>query len=210
MHPDVHKIVVREVIQTTSYTYVHAEEEDGVLTWIAVPKMAAEINGTYYYQGGVDMGAFESRELDRTFKSIVFTNGLISKDLVEGGRTSLSMSGQRSEASVIRINEAIEPAEGGVTISELYANKENYANRIVTVRGKVSKYNPKIMGRNWIHIQDSAANQGKMDLTATTMDEAKVWDVITIQGMLILDKDFGAGYFYDIILENSRILETEK
>lgn len=208
-HPNIHKIVVKEVLQTTSYTYVYAEEK-GELQWIAVPKMDAKEGETYYFQGGMQMGEFKSKELDRTFSSIVFLNGLISPDVVEGGKTSLTVSNQKPEAAIITINESIEPAEGGITIAELYANKEKYVNKIVKVRGKVTKYNAKIMSRNWIHIQDSQANQGNMDLTATTSEETKVGDIITLEGMIILDKDFGAGYFYELIMENSRIVDENK
>jgi hypothetical protein len=208
-HPGVHKIIAKEVLQTTSYTYVHAEE-NGELNWIAVPKMAAEVGATYYYQGGMQMGEFKSKELDRTFDNIIFLDGLISPDVVEAGKPSLSVSNQKTEASVINIHEPIEPAEGGVTIAELYANKEKYAGKIVKVRGKVTKYNEQIMSRNWIHIQDAAANQGKMDLTATSSEEFKVGEIVTLQGMITLDKDFGAGYRYDLIMENSRIVEAEK
>lgn len=208
-HPNIHKIVVKEVLQTTSYTYVHAEEK-GELQWIAVPKMDANEGETYYYQGGMQMGEFKSKELDRTFSAILFLNGLISPDVVEGGKTSLTVSNQKPEAAIITINESIEPAEGGITIAELYANKEKYANKIVKVRGKVTKFNAKILSRNWIHIQDSQDNQGKMDLTATTSEETKVGDIIILEGMIILDKDFGAGYFYELIMENSRIVDQNK
>jgi len=209
MHPGVHKIVVKEVLQTTSYTYVHADE-DGSLKWIAVPKTAAKVGETYYFQGGTEMGEFKSKELDRTFSSIIFLNGLISPEVVEGGGTALNVSTQKTETAVVTVHEPIEPAEGGITIAELYSNKEKYANKVVRVRGKVTKFNAKIMSRNWIHIQDSQANQGKMDLTATTTEEAKVGDIITIEGMITLDKDFGSGYFYSVIMENSRIVEPEK
>ena len=208
-HPNVHKIIVKEVLQTTTYTYVHAEE-NGELNWIAIPKMAANVGDTYYYQGGTQMGEFTSKELDRTFDAIIFLNGLISPEVVEGGGTALNVSSQKTEVATININEPIEPAKGGVTIAELYANKEKYANQIVKVRGKVTKFNSEIMSRNWIHIQDSKANQGKMDLTATTDEEVKIGDIITIEGMITLDKDFGSGYFFDLILENSRIVEAEK
>jgi len=208
-HPNVHKIVVKEVLQTTSYTYVHAEE-DGSLKWIAVPKMAANVGDIYYFQGGTEMGEFKSKELDRTFDAIIFLNGLISPEVVEGGGTALNVSTQKTETTVININEPIEPAEGGVTIAKLYSNKEKYTNKVVKIRGKVTKFSSQIMNRNWIHLQDSPDNQGKMDLTATTDEDAKVGDIITIEGMITLDKDFGAGYFYEIIMENSRIVELEK
>jgi len=208
-HPNVHKIVVKEVLQTTSYTYVQAEE-NGELQWIAIPKMDAKVGEEYYYYGGTQMGEFKSKELDRTFSAILFLNGLVKPELVEGGGTALTVSNQKSEASIININEPIVPAEGGITIAELYANKEKYANEIVKVRAKVTKYNTKIMGRNWIHIQDSPANQGKIDLTVTTTEEARVGDIICMEGRITLDKDFGAGYFYSIIMEDGRIVEQSK
>ncbi|MEN8229893.1 MAG: DNA-binding protein [Bacteroidota bacterium] len=204
-HPNVHKILVKEVLQTTSYTYVHADE-DGSMKWIAVPKMAANVGDTYYFQGGMEMGEFKSKELDRTFSSILFLNGLISPEIVEGGKTSLNVSAQKSEAAIVKVDDPIEPAEGGVSIAELYKNKEKFANKIVKVRGKVTKFNGKIMSRNWIHLQDAPGNQGKIDLTATTGEEAKVGDIITLEGVITLDKDFGAGYFYDIIMENARLV----
>ena len=205
-HPDIHKILVKEVLQTTSYTYVRAQENEE-LQWIAIPKMDAQVGEDYYYHGGVQMGEFKSKELNRTFSSILFLNGLIKPEVVEGRGTALTVSNQKTEASIININEPIEPAEGGVTISELYTNKEKYANRIVKIRGKVTKYNAKIMGKNWIHIQDSQANQGKMDLTVTTTEDSRVGDIICMEGIITLDKDFGAGYFYSIIMENARIVE---
>ena len=208
-HPNVHKVVVKDVLQTTSYTYLQVEEND-VLQWIAIPKMATEIGETYYYQGGMEMGEFKSKELNRTFQQVIFLNGLISPEVVEGGGTALNVSSQKTETAVVTVQDPIEPAEGGVTIAEIYSNKETYANKVVKVRGKVTKFNAKIMSRNWIHIQDSQANQGKMDLTATTTEEAKVGDIITIEGMITLDKDFGSGYFYSVIMENSRIVAPEK
>lgn len=208
-HPNVHKVVVKEVLQTTSYTYVHADE-DGSMKWIAVPKMAANVGDTYYFQGGMEMGEFKSKELNRTFSSILFLNGLISPEVVEGGGTALNVTAQKSEAAIVKVDAPIEPAEGGVSIAELYANKEKFSNKIVKVRGKVTKFNARIMNRNWIHLQDAPGNQGKMDLTATTDEEVKVGDIITIEGMIALDKDFGAGYFYDIIMENGRLVDQAK
>lgn len=208
-HSNVHKIIVKEVLQTSSYTYVHAEEND-ILKWIAVPKMPATVGETYYFQGGLEMGEFKSKELDRTFSSILFLNGLISPGIVEGGGISLNISNQITEAIEPIPEGEIDPAQGGITIAELTSNKNNYQGKIVKIKGKVTKFNSKIMSRNWIHMQDGTGNSEGIDLTATTTDEAKVGDIITIEGVIALDKDFGAGYFYSIIMENSRIVEPAK
>jgi len=205
-HPNVHKFVVKEVLQTTSYTYIQAAQKDKLL-WMAVPKMEANVGETYYYHGGMEMVDFKSKELDRTFSSILFLNGIIDPEIVEGGDPSVIPSPQKSKTEVEKVDVDIETAIGGITISELFSNKEKYKNKVVKIRGKVTKFNSKIMSRNWIHMQDGTSNSGEFDFTATTADEVKVGDVITLEGIITLDKDFGAGYFYNVIMENGKVIE---
>ncbi len=203
-HPNVHKIKVEEVLQTTSYTYLYVEENDS-LQWLAIPKMEAKKGDTYYYQGGMEMKDFKSKELNRTFASVLFLNGVISPDFAEGGKTSLNMSPQKSKTIDKKINMKVEQAKGGITIAELYNNKEKYKNKTVKIRGRVTKYNSRIMGKNWIHLQDGTSSSGNFDFTATSVDETKTGDIITIEGKIVLNKDFGSGYFFEIIMEDSRI-----
>ena len=87
------------------------------------------------------------------------------------------------------------------------ANKSEYAGKEVKLKGTVVKYNAGIMGKNWIHIQDGTANGTENDLTVTTEMSAKVGDIIIIEGVITLDKDFGAGYFYKIIVEEGKIMK---
>ena len=204
-HPDIHKILVQEVLQTSSYTYILAEE-NGDLQWIAIPKMEASPGEVYYYKGGLNMGEFQSKELDRTFDSIIFLNGLVSPDLVESGKMKQENTGQDSEDAKVTTTISVDPTEGGISISELYAKREKYANKVVRIRGEVTRYNAKIMGKNWIHLQDGSSGQDNYDLTLTTSEEASVGDLITVEGIIMLDKDFGAGYYYSIIMENGKIV----
>lgn len=204
-HPNVHKVVVKEVIQTTNYTYLNVQENEKLM-WLAVPKMEAKEGETYYFQGGMQMGEFTSKELDRTFSEILFINGLISPDFVEKGKTSLAKSPQKTTESAHTGNVNIEKAEGGITIAELFSNKEKYADKIVKIKGKVTKYNSQIMGKNWIHLQDGSSGSEEFDFTVTSMDEASMDEVVTIEGKIVLDKDFGSGYFFSVIMENGRII----
>jgi len=204
-HPSIHKIAVNEVIQTTSYTYIQARQNDK-LQWIAIPKMEASVGETYYFHGGMEMRDFKSKELDRTFASILFLNGLVSPEVVEGGETTTNDSPQKTNQVEEAPQISIEPAEGGISIAELFSNKDRYANKIVKIKGKVTKYNSGIMSRNWIHLQDGSGTKGEFDITATSQEEVKVGDVVTLEGMITLDKDFGAGYFYEVIMENSRVV----
>lgn len=205
-HPNIHKIVVKEVLQTTNYTYILGAESDKV-QWMAVPKMEAEAGETYYYQGGMQMGEFKSKEMDRVFSSILFLNGLVDPEIVEGGGSNPEKVIQETVMKEADDNVYITPPEGAITIEELYTNKEQYANKVVKIKGRVVKYNSRIMEKNWVHIIDGSGNAGKNDLTATIQEEVKIKDVITLEGIITLDKDFGAGYFYDVIMENAQIVK---
>jgi hypothetical protein len=97
----------------------------------------------------------------------------------------------------------IAPVEGSIELSELFLNKDKYNGKVVQVTGKCVKVNPMIMGRNWVHIQDGSA-EGP-DLTVTTTANVQLNDIVSFEGIIALNKDFGAGYKYDIIMEQARL-----
>ncbi|MEJ2655869.1 MAG: hypothetical protein P8012_01575 [Desulfobacterales bacterium] len=100
-------------------------------------------------------------------------------------------------------------APNGYTVAELFAKGASLNKQKVTVRGQVVKVNPNIMGRNWIHIQDGTGDPAKNthDLVATSADTAKIGTIISIEGTLAADKDFGFGYKYDVIVENAVLMK---
>ena len=60
------------------------------------------------------------------------------------------------------------------------------------------------MSRNWLHLT-GLDGAGKEDLTVTSTGSAKVGDVVTAGGTVVVNKDFGFGYKYDVMLENAVI-----
>ena len=100
----------------------------------------------------------------------------------------------------------VTPAAGGITIAEIYAKKDSYAGKSVKIKGEVVKFNAEIMGKNWLHIQDGTKNNADFDLTITTSDVVKVGDIVTFEGVVAVNKDFGAGYSYDVIVEEGKLL----
>ena len=99
----------------------------------------------------------------------------------------------------------ITPAAGGHTVGDIHAKKAELNGKPVKVRGKVVKFSPQIMGKNWIHIQDGTGDAGANDLTVTTGVSANTGDTVLISGTLTLDKDFGYGYAYDVIVEDAEV-----
>ena len=77
----------------------------------------------------------------------------------------------------------------------------------VLVRGKIVKYNAGIMGKNWIHLRDgsgSAADESN-DILVTTTQPAKLADVVTVQGVVRTNKDFGSGYAYKVLIDDAAL-----
>jgi hypothetical protein len=100
----------------------------------------------------------------------------------------------------------IAKAEGGKTIAEVYAEKDQLAGKTVTVRGKVVKANANIMGKNWLHIDDGSGTEKTNDLTVTTAGTTPaVGDTVVVTGTVALDKDFGMGYRYIVIIEDADV-----
>ena len=59
------------------------------------------------------------------------------------------------------------------------------------------------MERNWVHLQDGTEFEGKFDLTVTSSEAFEVGQVVTLEGILALNRDFGYGYSYEILLEKA-------
>lgn len=97
-------------------------------------------------------------------------------------------------------------ADGGKTVAEVYAEKDGLADATVVVRGKVVKVNAGIMDRNWLHVRDGSGEEGTNDLTVTTLaDLPEVGATVLVSGKLAVNKDFGMGYQYPVILEDAEV-----
>jgi hypothetical protein len=100
-------------------------------------------------------------------------------------------------------------AQNGYTVGELFAKVASLNKQKVTVKGKVVKVNPDIMGKNWLHIQDGTGDPAKNthDLVVTSVDIAEKGAIISLEGILAADKDFGSGYRYDVIVEDAVLMK---
>jgi hypothetical protein len=91
------------------------------------------------------------------------------------------------------------------TVAEVYGQKGKLKGKTVAVRGKVVKFSPGIMGKNWVHLRDGTGGQGSNDLTVTTGDHVAVGDVVVARGKVTTDRDFGSGYAYPVMLEEAKV-----
>ena len=61
------------------------------------------------------------------------------------------------------------------------------------------------MGKNWVHIQDGTDYKGKFEIVITTSDESKAGATVTFEGKIVLNKDLGYGYFFEVLMEDAKI-----
>lgn len=207
-NPLLREVVVKEVLQTSSYTYLKFEEENDSY-WAAISRRDDIRNGgTYYFDNYMEMKNFQSKELDRNFESIYFIEFLGDEPFAAPQMTMPEQTGSPKVGN--HEIEKVEPVEGGVTIGELYENRSKYDGKIVKIKGIVVKYSPAIMSKNWLHIQDGTSSKGDFDLAITTTDECGEGDQVVFEGTVNLDVDFGYGYTYEVIIEDAKLLEIEK
>lgn len=201
---------VNEVIQTSSYTYIKAYENSAE-RWVAVTRMDAKKGEKYYYDDALSMNNFHSKELDRDFETIYFINKVSSIPFsMQEKMNSMPSDHSGNAKSKQKSSVSLEKEAGEITVAQVFENRSKYANKEIEIRGIVVKVNKQVMGKNWIHIQDGTDNDGNFDLTITCQDLPEKNDEVTFKGTIILEKDFGAGYFYDVIMEDAKMTKAQK
>lgn len=223
---------VKETMDSGGYTYVLLDTEAGE-KWVAVPKTVVKVGEQAAFASGMMMKNFKSETLQRTFPEIVFSAGAVgecasssaeacpgdhdktasphgSMPMGMGSMASAGMGSMKSSGKVTvpPLDLKIEKAEGdnAFTVAELFAQAKDLNQRKIAVRGKVVKVSKHIMGKNWIHLQDGSGEpeKGTHDLVLTTQEQPEVGQILVANGTLFADKDFGSGYRYEVIVEETQ------
>lgn len=210
---------VVETMNSGGYTYVLVDTGSEQL-WAASNEFEVAVDDRVMVPIENPMADFHSDTLDRTFDLIYFASQIVPEgatlgpgmasptdgDMMASGH-AMGMSGHTTAGDGDIVAGSIDVPEGGLTVGQVWADRENLADQNVIVRGKVVKFNGGIMGTNWIHIQDGTGStaDGTHDLTVTAHTGVAVGDIVTITGPLTIDKDFGAGYRYAAIVMDAEV-----
>ncbi len=198
-NPALHTVKVEEKMDASSYSYLKVLENNNSY-WIAVPQMEVKPGETIVFSKFMEMKDFKSETLKRTFESVLFVD-----DARKNSDNQQMTSPHSNIAAPKDININVEPLKDGFTVENIYNKKSSLVNKVVKVKGVVVKINQNIMGTNWIHIQDGTGKDATHDLLITSDASPRVGQVIVAEGKVITDKDFGAGYFYPVLLEKSKV-----
>jgi hypothetical protein len=210
--------IIAETMDAGGYTYLRLKTAHGEV-WAAVNQAALKTGSEVTIGNAMWMDQFESKTLNRRFDRILFGSLVAPGGPAElpPGHPAVPAPAMPQDphaglgAGVPDIDVKVEKAPGkdGRTVAEIYASKATLKGAQVAVRGKVVKWNAGIMGRNWMHLRDGSGSPDKQDndITVTTTETAAKGDTVLVRGTLALDKDFGAGYAYPVILEEAKVVK---
>jgi hypothetical protein len=199
---------VLEAIEVPQYTYLRIATAGGGEAWAAVSSPANAAEGQpVAVVVEARMVDFESKALERTFDSIFFGSleasaGPIAPQAPGGhGRAAAPTPAAVADVPVAE-------GERGARIADIYTRRAELSGKPVRVRGVVVKSTGGVMGRTFVHLQDGSgeAATGTDDLTVTMVGSPDVGETILVEGVVTTDKDFGAGYRYDVILEDAQLI----
>ena len=202
--------IVIQTMNAAGYTYVQLDGPKGKV-WSAGPETAIAIGDKVEFNSGSAMTNFHSKSLDRSFEIIYFVPAFVVNGVKPSAPAPRPSAVAPTPTAVAPIASApitfdgIEKPAGGKTVAEVFAEKASLGGKEVTLRGKVVKYNGGIMSRNWLHLQDGTGAAGSNDLTITTKSVAAVGDTVLVKGTISLDKDFGGGYKFGVIVEDATV-----
>ncbi|MBA3057195.1 MAG: nucleotide-binding protein [Rhodoferax sp.] len=192
---------VLEVKDVEIYSYLRLKTKDGEM-WAAVSKAPVKVGAKVSIENSMVMKNFESKALKKTFPTIIFGS--------LGGAGPVAAGMPVAAAKVVDttpIKVAKASGANARTVAEVVTKAAELNGKPVRVSGKVVKYNPGIMGKNWIHLRDGTGKDadGSNDVLVTSAAETQVGAVVTVTGVVRTNKDFGAGYSYKVLIEDAKL-----
>lgn len=198
---DVFEGVVLESVNGGGYTYLHIEDAFKNKHWVAVTGLAIENGVEVRLTEELRTEKFESKSLNRTFDKLIFASNLQYRTKAP------------QEGNLALINEVVKESpykqKDTLSIQEAIDKRNELSGKKVVVRGKVVKVSRNILERNFIHIQDGTGANGEVGRIVFTSkdDTPNVGDIVRAEGVVSVDKNFGSGYVYKIIVENAQFIK---
>ncbi len=200
---------IQQIQDVPGYTYLLLSTANGPV-WAAVNQTPLKVGGSVIINNTMMMHDFKSPTLHKTFSTIVFGTVGVSTVMARlEGSANIPASMHAGIPNTVpkQINVPRSNASDGQTVAEVVAHAARLAGKSVTIHGMVVKFNPDIMGRNWLHLRDGSGKDqdGSNDLLVTSSEGAKVGSVVTVHGTVATNQDFGSGYAYKVVVEHASV-----
>ena len=225
------KSTIIEFQDVKDYTYLHLKDSTGRI-WAAIPKTPVETGKEIELFNIMVMKDFQSKTLGKTFDIILFGLPSIKGQAIKNqthqkmpgktmpgmppgsmpqGSTPNGMGASQPKIILKEIKLSKATGKDAYSIEEVYSQKKELSKKTVTVRAKVVKFLPGIMGKNWVHIQDGTGSveTKTYDITVSTLDTAEVGDEIIVHGTLAINKNLGSMHSFAVIIEDASLTKVK-
>ena len=203
---------VLEVIDVMGYDYLRVDE-NGSERWVAIAKAPVKVGDMVGYDTRTIMKDFQSKQLNREFKEIIFANEVY---LAQKAEQFVSLKDAVMKKPVVEKVELLDMdfvEKPFYTVEELHRIRKHLEGKQVSLKATVYKVSHDIMKRDWVHLGDGSGNEEALtdDIVFTTSHTAlKAGDQVVAHGKIVTDKDFGFGYFYPVLGEEASFELSKK
>ena len=196
-----------ETMDTGNYTYIQVRGADKTI-WAATERFEAKVGERVTVPGGMVMKNFQSPTLGRTFEELYFTDRVLREGESESERTlppgHPPLSAQPTTPASPAQDVVAQPA-GGISLAELFARSTELAGQEIVIKGRVTSYTERVMGRNWIHLADGTSAGSNQELVINSTGSTRVGAVITVKGVVAINEDLGHGYQYAVLIKDAEL-----
>ena len=212
---------VLEIKGVMGYKYLKVDE-NGTQHWVAIANAPVAVGDKIGYDKRTIMHNFESQSLGKKFKEIIFASDVYLPQKVEKPKSMKDMLGLSTQNPHVKDphkgmgmgmspEEEEKPAKPFVkkdvyTIEEVHMWRKHLEDQIISLEGTVFKVSHQIMKLDWAHLGDGTGNEKKLtdDLVFTAAStNIKAGDKVIAKGKVVVNKDFGYGYFYKVLIQDA-------
>jgi len=207
---------VLEVQGVMGYKYLKVDE-NGTQQWVAIANAPVAVGDKIGYDKRTVMHDFESKSLGKTFKEIIFASEVYLPQKVQRPKSMKDMLGlgdqdpHKGMGIGMSPEDEEKPAKPFVkkdtyTVEEVHMWRKSLEGQTISLEGSVYKVSRQIMKRDWVHLGDGTGNEKDLtdDLVFTAASTTvKAGDKVIATGKVVVNKDFGYGYFYKVLIQDA-------
>ena len=207
---------VLEIQGVMGYKYLKVDE-NGTQQWVAIANAPVTVGDKIGYDKRTVMHDFESKSLGKTFKEIIFASDVYLPQKVQKPKSMKDMLGLSSKDPHKSMGIGMSPEDEGkpakpfvkkdvYTIEEVHMWRKSLEGQIISLEGTVFKVSHQIMKRDWVHLGDGTGIEKELtdDLVFTAASTSiKAGDKVIAKGKVVVNKDFGYGYFYKVLIQDA-------
>ncbi|MEY3090413.1 MAG: hypothetical protein RL113_729 [Pseudomonadota bacterium] len=217
--PQIYYGKILTIKDAMGYKYLQVDE-NGTQLWVAIANAPVKIGDKIGYDKRTIMKDFESKALGKKFDQIIFASDVYLPQKGSKPKSMKEMLGLQSKDPHEGMGKGMSPEEEDEKPAQPFVQKEHYSveevhmwrkdleGKTISLEGKVYKVSHQIMKRDWIHLGDGTGDEKQLtdDLVFTcSATNAKAGDTIHATGKVSVNKDFGFGYFYKVLIEDATI-----